>query len=61
MPDSPESFRLPEAFASAGDPVNGNPFPANDRRHTVWKDATRIAEEETGMRTKRLAVVDGGS
>jgi hypothetical protein len=46
MPVPPESFRLPEEFASAGDPVDGNPFSADDSRHKVWKDETRKAEEE---------------
>jgi len=43
----PERIRLPETFLSAGDPVDGNPFPMEDARHKVWTDATRRAEEET--------------
>jgi len=46
MPNSPESFSLPEGFTSVSDPVAENPFPADDRRYTVWKDATKTAEEE---------------
>jgi hypothetical protein len=42
----PESFRLPEGFASGGDPVKGNPFHPDDPRHRVWRDATRVAEQE---------------
>ena len=48
-PDSPESFRLPEGFASVGDPVQGNPFPADDPRHRVWENATRTAELEVAQ------------
>ena len=46
MPDPPESFRLPEGFASSGDPIEKNPFPLDDSRHRVWRDATRAAEQE---------------
>ncbi len=46
MSDSPESFRLPEGFASVRDPVEGNPFPANHSCHRVWENATRAAEEQ---------------
>ena len=46
MPDPPESFRLPEGFASGGDPVEGNPFHTDDPCHRVWRDATRAAEQE---------------
>lgn len=42
----PESIRLPETFASAGDPIDVNPFPVEDTRHEVWRVATRAAEEE---------------
>ena len=42
----PESIRLPETFASAGDPIDVNPFPVEDTRHDAWRVATRAAEEE---------------
>jgi lambda repressor-like predicted transcriptional regulator len=38
--------QLPANLQHAGDPVDGNPFPADDLRHKVWKDATLKAEEE---------------
>ena len=43
--DPSERFRLPDSFASVGDPVEGNPFPLDDPLHTVWIEATRKAEE----------------
>jgi hypothetical protein len=39
-------FSLPGGFASAGDPIDGNPFPTGDPRHKVWQQATLMAEEE---------------
>lgn len=45
MDDSP-TFALPETFATVGDPVPTNPFPADTTRHDVWKEATRVAEVE---------------
>jgi hypothetical protein len=39
-------LRLPEGLRSSGDPVSGNPFHDNDRRHTIWADATQRAEVE---------------
>ena len=42
----PESFRLPQGYASSGDPIEKNPFPSDDSRHRVWRDATRAAEQE---------------
>jgi hypothetical protein len=44
--DPSERFRLPDSFASVGDPVEGNPFPVDDPLHQVWIGATRKAEEE---------------
>ena len=44
--DPPESFRLPDGFASIGDPIDENPFHPDDLRHPVWRDATRTAELE---------------
>ena len=44
--DPAERFRLPDSFASVGDPVEGNPFPVDDPLHEVWIGATRKAEEE---------------
>jgi len=41
-----DGFRLPEAFSSSGDPVEGNPFPLENPRHKVWSEATRAAEME---------------
>jgi hypothetical protein len=46
VPDPLESFRLPHGYASSGDPIEKNPFPSDDSRHRVWRDATRTAEEE---------------
>ncbi len=46
MPDPLESFRLPHGYASSGDPIEKNPFPLDDPRHRVWRDATRTAEQE---------------
>lgn len=43
---SSDEFRLPDGFASAGDPVEGNPFRPEDPRHAVWTEATRTAELE---------------
>jgi hypothetical protein len=37
---------LPPGFFDAGDPVDGNPFPPNNPRHEIWKQATLKAEEE---------------
>jgi hypothetical protein len=39
-------FRLPESFAEAGDPVEGNPYPTEHPAHQVWIGATRKAEME---------------
>ena len=39
-------LRIPEGLRSSGDPVDGNPFRDDDRRHTVSADATRRAEQE---------------
>jgi hypothetical protein len=44
--DLPDWLRIPDGFASSGDPVVGNPFPSDDLRHQVWQKATREAEEE---------------
>jgi hypothetical protein len=46
QPDPAERFRLPDSFASVGDPVEGNPFPIDHPLHQVWIGATRKAEEE---------------
>ena len=46
MVDLPTWLRIPDGFASSGDPVDGNPFQPEDARHQVWRDATRHAEEE---------------
>jgi hypothetical protein len=42
-----QATQLPANLQHAGDPVDGNPFPADDLRHKVWKEATLKAEEET--------------
>lgn len=42
----PNTWRLPEAFASVPDPCGANPFSEGNPRHAVWRDATRVAEEE---------------
>jgi hypothetical protein len=44
QPDPAERFRLPDSFASLGDPVEGNPFRVDDPFHQVWIGATRKAE-----------------
>jgi hypothetical protein len=46
LPDPVERFRLPDSFASVGDPVEGNPFPVDHPLHQVWIAATRKAEDE---------------
>ena len=46
MGDLPDWLRIPDGFASSGDPVDENPFALNDPRHTVWRDATIVAERE---------------
>ena len=33
-------------FRDAGDPVIGNPFPPENPRHGMWREATLKAEEE---------------
>jgi hypothetical protein len=45
-PDPAERFRLPDSFASVGDPIEGNPFPVDHPLHQVWIAAPRKAEEE---------------
>lgn len=37
---------LPPGLRSAGDPVEGNPFPTDDPRHSIWREASLKAEEE---------------
>jgi hypothetical protein len=37
---------LAAGLRSNGDPIEGNPFPKDDRRHPIWSDATRVAAEE---------------
>jgi hypothetical protein len=44
--DPSERLRLPDSFASLGDPVEGDPFPDDHPLHQVWISATRKAEEE---------------
>jgi hypothetical protein len=44
--DGHNPFALPAGLRSAGDPVDGNPFPANLPEHRVWQEATLKAEEE---------------
>ena len=46
MADLPTWLRIPDGFASSGDPIDANPFQPEDARHQVWRDATRRAEEE---------------
>ena len=46
MADLPAWLRIPDEFASSGDPVDRNPFRPDDARHRVWQDATKRAEEE---------------
>ena len=46
LPDPVGRFRLPDSFASVGDPVEGNPFPVDHPLHQVWIEATRKAEDE---------------
>ncbi len=54
MADTLDPFRLPDGMQSAGDPVEGNPFPENAPQHQVWNDATRRAEEEHCRFNSRL-------
>ena len=54
MADAGDVFGLPEGMLSAGDPVEGNPFPETTRQHQVWSDATRRAEEERCRLNSRL-------
>ena len=54
MADAGDAFGLPEGMLSAGDPVEGNPFPETTRQHQVWSDATRRAEEERCRLNSRL-------
>jgi hypothetical protein len=42
----PALLQLPPGYASTGDPVDGNPFPAGTTRYALWARATRIAEEK---------------
>jgi hypothetical protein len=39
-------FRLPEFYSTITDPVGENPFAVEDRRHGIWENATRQAEDE---------------
>jgi len=41
-----DRFDLPDGFLSAGDPIEGNPFPMDDPRYKVWQGTTLNAEEE---------------
>jgi hypothetical protein len=54
MTDAGDAFRLPEGMQSAGDPIEGNPFPETARRNQVWSDATHKAEEELCRFNARL-------
>src|SRR5207248_569362 len=38
--------KLPAGFASTGDPVDENPFPADSLKHQRWKHCTDFAERE---------------
>jgi hypothetical protein len=44
--DLSSRLRLPESFAGSGDPIEGNPYPAEHPASQVWMDATRKAEME---------------
>ncbi len=46
MADMPDQMRLPPGLATAGDPVDGNPFPIEHAAHRVWQEATLRAEHE---------------
>ena len=54
MGDTLDQFSLPDGMQSAGDPVEGNPFPENAPQHQVWTDATRRAGEELSRFNSRL-------
>jgi hypothetical protein len=41
-----KSLRIPSTFAAPADPIDENPFPIEDARHKVWKEATAQAEEQ---------------
>lgn len=45
MEFDPNLLKLPEHVFSSGDPVEGNPFPAETPGHAAWAAATRKAEE----------------
>jgi hypothetical protein len=47
MANLPDLLNLPTGWLSSGDPVEGNPYPADDPRHRVWDDATHRADEES--------------
>ena len=44
-PPTEESSELANLW-DIGDPVDGNPFPPDNPRHAIWKEATLAAEEE---------------
>ena len=46
MTDNSDLLDLPAELKSSGDPVPENPFPKDDMRHEVWKEATREADTE---------------
>jgi hypothetical protein len=44
--DTNNQFSIPAGLRSTADPIEGNPFPIDDDRHSVWQDATLEAEEQ---------------
>ena len=55
---SVDSIRLPKAFVSSGDPVDGNPFAPENPRHVAWSEATRVAElEACDLAMRKMSLV----
>src|SRR5712692_4747810 len=54
MGDSGDLLNPPPGLQSDGDPVEGNPFPKEDIRHEVWKEATRDAAEKLHLLNSNL-------
>lgn len=55
---SADSIQLPKAFASSGDPIDGNPFAPENPRHVAWSEATRVAElEACDLAMRKMSLV----
>lgn len=53
--------RLPETLFQSQDPIDGNPFAADDVRHDVWKRATARAEQAVHRFHSRLLEQQGAA